>query len=62
MPIEILALIPAMAFSLSALFNRRGMDASNSKSAKLVVVLTLLLAFSIGLIVVDFSRVEFSWH
>ncbi len=62
MPIEIFALVPAMAFSLSALFTRRGMDASNSKTANLVVVLTLLAAFTFSLVAVDFSRLEFSWH
>jgi len=62
MPFETIALIPAFLFSLSSVFTRRGMEGSTPHTGSLVVLNFNFVVCLIALVVVDFSRIQLSWH
>ncbi|HBK79857.1 MAG TPA: hypothetical protein DDZ83_09335 [Nitrospinae bacterium] len=62
MPFEMVALVPAFLFSLSSVLTRQGMDGSTPHTGSLVVLIFNFAAFLIALTVVDFSRIQLSWH
>ncbi len=58
MPFELVALSPALFFSLSSIMTRRGLDGSTPHTGSFIVLLMQLAFFSICLAAVDFSRLS----
>jgi drug/metabolite transporter (DMT)-like permease len=61
-PFEIVALVPSFLFSFSSIMSRRGLDGSTPHTGSFIVLIVNFLAFSLALVIVDFSRIVFSWH
>ncbi len=62
MPFETVALVPALCFCLSSIFTRMGLDGSTPHTASFVVLQTQFAAFTLALVMVDFSRLSLSWY
>lgn len=60
MPFELVALSPAIFFSLSSIMTRKGLDGSTPHTGSLVVLIVQVVFFSASLAVVDFSRISLS--
>ena len=60
MPFELVALSPALFFSLSSIMTRRGLDGSTPHTGSLVVLIMQLFFFSFCLAAVDFSQISIS--
>ncbi len=60
MPFELVALSPAIFFSLSSIMTRKGLDGSTPHTGSLVVLISQVVFFSAALVVVDFSRISLS--
>ena len=60
MPFELVALSPAIFFSLSSIMTRKGLDGSTPHTGSLVVLIMQLFFFSFCLVAVDFSQISLS--